>query len=444
LRRVRRLVKRFSAQAVALAEEIAELAEPPLGEFQSSARLMGFLAGHGFQVSRPWKHLPTAFRAVAGTGRPRIALLAEYDALPDCGRRPGQYGHGCGHNLLGSGSALAGVVAAATLRRLGRAGQITVIGAPAEETLGGKVYIAARRGFAGLDAVLAWHPGAKTQADIGGGSALDSIVFSFRGRTAHAAGGPHEGRSALDGAILTDVAVNYLREHVEENTRMHSVITRGGRQPNVVPDRADIWYYVRGKDRKQTDALRLRVVRCARAAAMATETRLGTTVLTSCTERIANRALAEMLDALLRRLGAPRFSAADKRAARRIAPGKKFETGIQPIKTTQERGSSDEDNVSWFAPLGRLSVACTPTGTLGHHRQYAAMVRTSGAHRGMLKAAEVLAAAAVEIALNPPLLRKAKAEFRKNLSGKRYRLPISPRVLSAPLSQQLRVKPEAP
>ncbi len=426
LRRIRSRLSAHAEQAVAAAEAIAELAEPPLREFRSARILADWLAQAGFTVAWPWKDMPTAFRASAGGGRPVIAILAEYDALPDCGPRPGQWGHGCGHNLLGAGAALAGTLAAEALARLRRPGRIVVFGCPAEEALSGKVFLAARRAFVGLDVALAWHPDTATRSDLAGGSSMDSLRFQFRGRTAHAAGGPHAGRSALDGAMLTDVAVNFLREHVEENTRMHCVITEGGKAPNVVPDRAEIWYYLRGRDRKQVDQLRRRVQLCARAAAMATGTRQRMVVLTSITERMENHTMAELMDAVLRRCGPPKFTPADARAAARVLKGKKYARKIEPTRTNQGRGSSDEDNVSWFAPLGRISVACVPEGTTGHHRDYAAMVRTPGAHRGMLKAAEVLAAAAVELALNRRLLNKARAELRKARRGKPYRLPMPP------------------
>ena len=425
LGRIRGKVRRLSTGAIAAAERIAELAEPPMAEVKSSAVLERFLAANGFKVSRPWPDIPTAFRASAGVSRPRIALLAEYDALPDCGRRTGQWGHGCGHNLLGTAATVAGIAAADSLAHAGKGGRITVIGTPAEETLSGKVFLAERGAFRNFDAVLAWHPNAKTQVNLAGGAAMDSISFRFFGRTAHAAGAPHSGRSALDAALLMDVAVNYLREHVPENVRMHSVIPEGGKAPNVVPDRAEIWYYLRGRDRRQVDELRERVVRCARGAATATETRFSMTIHDCVTERIPNRALADMLDAILRRFGPPKFTAADARAAGRICRGKKYLMRIDQIVTEPGRASSDEDNVSWFAPLGRISVACVPEGTIVHHRQYAAMVRTPGAHRGMLRAAEVLAAGAVELAVNKSLLARAKDEFKNNKRHKQYKLPLS-------------------
>ena len=300
-----------------------------------------------------------------------------------------------------------------------------ILGTPAEEAISGKVFLLAEGAFRGLDAVLMWHPGPKTQVGIGGGAAMDSVLFRFRGRTAHAATLPHEGRSAADAAVLTEVAVNFLREHIEDNARIHSVITEAGVAPNVVPDEAEIWYYIRGRDRKQVDELRRRVVRCARAAAMATETRCRTTVTDSLTERIPNHALGRALDAILRQCGGPPFTPADVRTARRIAKGTTYSCSVEPPSLQAGRASNDAENVSWFVPLGKFSVACVPEGTVGHTRQYAALARTSGAHRGMVKAAEVLAAAAVEVVLNRALLGEIKAEFRRNRRGKRYDLPMS-------------------
>jgi len=420
---IRRYVRTHRQLAIELAERIADLAEPPMKEFHSSQLLAGFLADRGFKVDWRWDNIPTGFQASFGTGRPRIALLAEYDALPDCGPRRGQWGHGCGHNLLGAGSCLAGLAAAKTLEEIHRPGQIIVFGTPAEESLSGKVLMAEAGAFRRLDAVLAWHPSKETSVFLAGGSAMDSLSFKFKGRTAHAAGAPHKGRSALDGAMLTDIAVNYLREHVESNTRIHSVIPDGGSAPNVVPHTAEIWYHVRGRDREQVDELTGRVSRCARGAATATETTVRTACHDSVTERIPNKALAEAMDAILHRCGPPHFTPADAKAAVKITPGKEYSTNIEKIKTEQGKGSSDEDNVSWFAPLVRLNVTCVPDGTVGHNREYAAMVRTPGAHKGMMKAAEYLTTGAVELALNKPLLARAQAEHKSNMRGKRYKLP---------------------
>jgi aminobenzoyl-glutamate utilization protein B len=423
LRRIRSVVNRWSDRAIAAAEAIADLAEPPMEEFASSALLCEWLAEAGFKVAHPWGDMPTAFKAVRGTGRPRVAILAEYDALPNCGARQGQWGHGCGHNLLGAGSCLAGIAAAEALADTPTAGQTIVFGTPAEESLSGKVLLAEKGAFRGLDAVLAWHPADKTNATLAGGLAMDSVSFRFRGRTAHAAGSPHKGRSALDGAIITDIAVNYVREHVEDNVRMHSVIPDGGEAPNVVPERAEIWYYIRGRDRAQVDETTAWVIRCAKAGAMASETTCRTVFHDSVTERVPNATLAEMMHSVMGRCGTVAFSPSDAAAARPIKPGKQYAAELEDVQQTQGKGSSDEDNVSWFAPLARINVACVPREAVGHHREYARLVRLPGAHRGMLKAAEYLAAGAVELALNKPLLKRAQAEFRRNMRTRKYDLP---------------------
>ncbi len=426
VRAIRMGIERNIGPAVDVAREIWKLAEPPTKEHKSAELLENYLREAGFKIDRPWPRTPTAFRATIGKGGPKIGFLAEYDALPDCGSRPGKWGHGCGHNLLGVASALAGIVTHETLTKQGKQARVVVYGTPAEETLAGKVFMAEDGAFRRLDAVMGWHPAANTAANLAGGLAMDSLSFYFRGRTAHAGGRPHAGRSALDAAILTDVAANYLREHIEDNTRIHCVLPDAGSAPNVVPDTAEIWYYVRGRDRKQVDDLRRRLHLCARGAAMATETKLKTTVHTCVTERMENKTLAEMLDTILGRYGPPKFTPAETRAARKVTPGANYDDQLSPIQTVQGSGSSDEDNVSWFAPFGRLNIACVPVGSSNHHTTYALLSDTAGAYRGMKKAAEIMAAGAAELIFQPGLLKKAQVEFKSQKKGKKYDLPISP------------------
>jgi aminobenzoyl-glutamate utilization protein B len=219
-----------------------------------------------------------------------------------------------------------------------------------------------------------------------------------------------------------------MREHTRENARIHCVLPDGGEAPNVVPDSAELWYYVRGRDRAQVDDLRRRLRLCARGAAMATETRMRMQVETCITERIRNSVMAGLLGDLFGRLGPAKLAPADLAAARKLFPKAEYNAEIRDPQADAGRASSDEDNVSWFAPLGGISTACVPEGTTGHHRDYAAAVRLPAAHKAMMKAAEVLAAAAVELALNAPLLKKAQAEFKENRKGKTYDLPLSPNV----------------
>lgn len=428
---IRSVSQSLKPETAAIANQIAELAEPGFQEFRSSRLVADYLARHGFKVVFPWRHMPTAFKAAWGSGGPAIGLLAEYDALPNCGLRPGTWGHGCSHNLLGMGSAAAAVIASRCLKKLGRKGRIVVWGSPAEELLAGKVYMARDGAFRDNDAILAWHPAQRNDIQGAGGSALDSILFEYFGKTAHAAYADF-GRSALDGVILLDVAANYLREHIPENVRVHMCIRTGGDAPNVVPGYAKSWYYIRGKDRKQVDDIRARLIACAKGAAMATGTRLKVTLLTAVYQRLPNDTLSRTLLNNFKLFGPNLPRKLDMLNAKRLGRKPIFETKILGVENVQGRASSDNDNVSWLAPLGaELRVACIAKGTTGHHRDNTAQVTLPFAHAGMMRAAETLSATALDLCLNRRILAKARAEFIKRLNGRKYD-PMIPRTQRPP------------
>jgi aminobenzoyl-glutamate utilization protein B len=417
---VRKAVARQRKAASDLSDAIARFAEPGFQEHQSSAALADYLSARGFRLQWPWRHLPTAFKATRGKGRPLIGMLAEYDALPDCGEAKGQWGHGCGHNLLGAAAAAGAVAAADVLDARGLPGKVVLWGCPAEEILAGKVYMARDGAFRGNDAIIAWHPWTQTKVSRKGGSAIDSMRFEFHGKTAHGASA-FKGRSALDGVMLLDVAANYLREHVPENVRIHMCILDGGDAPNVVPGYAKCWYYVRGKDRDEVDDVRKRLVAAARGAAMATGTRVTATRLAGIHERLENDAMADMLLANVQLFKPPRATKDDIRRARRAGISKpEFDATVSTKVDAQGRGSTDEDSVSHLAPLGAFHLACLAKETTGHHREYAAQMTLPFAHRGMLRAAEIFAGAAIDLCTRKPLLQKAKAEFRNRRGGKKY------------------------
>lgn len=429
---VRKLVAAEKKDVSRLASRIWELAEPPLQEHKSSKLIADYLARRGFKVTFPFKMIPTAFKAVRGKGKPAVGMLGEYDALPDCGEKPGTYGHACGHNLLGVAPAAGAVAVANLLAAKKKPGRIIYWGCPAEEALAGKVYMARDGAFRGLDACLCWHPGAETRVRAAGGSALDSLVFEFRGRTAHGASA-HQGRSALDAAVLMDVAVNYLREHVPENIRIHCVIRDGGNAPNVVPEYAKIWYYVRAKDREQVDEVTRRLTLCAKGAATATETKVKLTKLTGLYSRLQNDPFAELIQGNLALMGAPRVTPADRKAVKKLGRKPEFETTVEKtIRKEQGRASSDEDSVSWLAPLGGFSVACVAKETRGHHREYTAQTNLPFAHRACARAAEVLAATAWDLFTNRRLLARIRAEFKKGTKGFRFD-PLIPKRQRPPL-----------
>jgi aminobenzoyl-glutamate utilization protein B len=417
-----------------LLKQIHKFAEPAFKETRSAAAIAAYLAERDFRVEFPWKKMPTAFRAVWGRGKPSIGILGEYDALPNCGQQQGSWGHGCGHDLLGVAAAAGAVAAAKVLAsRRGKRGRIIYYGCPAEETLAGKGYMARDGAFRDMDACLCWHPGGKNKVRATGGAALDSLVFEFFGKTAHGAGA-HAGRSALDAVMLTDVAANYLREHVPENVRMHMVVRDGGDAPNVVPAYAKAWYYVRGKSRKQVEEIRERLIKCARGAALATDTKMKWQRIAAAYERCENAAMEKLVEENLKLFGGPKATPADKRRARRLKLKGEFAAGVDLERDAQGRGSTDEDNVSWLAPLGGFAIACISQGTTGHHRDWHAQTTLPFALRGMQQAAKVFAGCAVDLVSDKRKLAAARREFRKKTKGFRYdpllkktqKIPIDP------------------
>jgi len=430
---IRREIQREVKEALRLATRVWELAEPPFREQRSAKLIADYLTTGGFRVSFPIKSVPTAFKATRGKGRPGIGFLGEYDALPDCGLKKGTWGHGCGHNLLGLASAVGAVVAARILAAEGRRGRMVYWGCPAEEVLAGKVYMARDGAFRGLDACLTWHPSDRTAVNAAGGAALDSLAFEFHGCTAHGAHADR-GRSALDAAILTDVAANYLREHVPDNVRIHCVLPRAGKAPNVVPEYAKAWYYVRGRDRAEVAAVTGRLILCARGAAMATETRLKVNRLTGVYSRLVNESLAQAVRDNLIAVGSPRATADDRRRVRQLHKEPQFDTTVRrDIPAEPSKASSDEDNVSWLAPLGVLNMTCVSKGVSGHHRDYTAQSNLPFAHRGMLRAAQVLAGVAWDLAADAGLLRRVRREFARRTKGFRYD-PLIPKGRRPPAS----------
>ena len=432
----------LAPQAVKVSDRVWEYAEEPLKEFKSSRLMREVAEQHGFEIEREFPKLPTAFVMAAGRGRPRIGILAEYDALPDCGLKDGAWGHGCLHNLLGGGSLLAALIARKVMADRAIRGTVVLYGCPAEETVVGKVYMARDGAFSDLDVALSWHPGASNIVDGGGGSALNSYAFEFFGRTAHASGA-HHGRSALDALELMDHAVNVLREHVPENVRIHSVVTAGGRAPNVVPEYARSWVYVRGRDREQVDEVSARVIKCARGAAVATETRMKRTLLTAVYERLPNDALAEHVHACLEKMGPTSFDKRDERARKRLKLKEPFSKEIKEIRQDRARASSDWENVSWLTPFVDFGTACVPPKVTGHHRDTTRLGRMCFAHKGMVHAGNVLALAAVSFAADGKLRAKIRREFRRRTRDFVYD-PLIPKRQNPPVRDIIPAAPPSP
>jgi aminobenzoyl-glutamate utilization protein B len=437
------------------AQHIWEYAETALLEYKSSAELAAFLEKNGFEVQRGVADLPTAFVATHGSGKPVIGILGEYDALPGLSQRAGSAakepvtagapGHGCGHNLFGVASAAAAVAIKEVMDRHHLNGTIRFYGSPAEETVVGKVYMAKAGLFDDLDLCLDWHPGAKNAVGLDTSSASNNFEVTFYGKTAHAAADPWDGRSALDAVELMSDGVNFLREHVRPTARIHYVIVNGGLAPNVVPDYAKVWYYVRGQDRAEVDEVYARVLKVAEGAATMTETKHEVYLITGVYNKLVNREVARLLHRNLELVGAPKFSDDEQGFAREVQKtlGMKEEglaTKIEPLeepKGYMGGGSTDVADVSWIVPTASLSTACEVLDSPGHSWAVTTCSGSSVGFKGMLTAAETIAASGIEALLEPAIIERARVEFKEKTKGFVYKSAVpkdqKPRLPDSPV-----------
>lgn len=424
-----------------LGDQIWGYAELGLKEFKSSKLLANALEEAGFQVERGVAGMPTAFVATYGEGEPVIGLLAEYDALPGLSQKvsstkepleEGASGHGCGHNLLGVGCVGAALAVKEALAAQPISGTIKLFGCPAEETLIGKVYMVKYGIFDGLSAALTWHPSSTTKVSNRSSLAMNSFWVEFRGKTAHGAGDPWNGRSALDAVELMNYGVNMMREHMELTSRIHYVITDGGKAPNVVPDYARVWYYVRDANREKLEELYQRVLNIAQGAALATETTCKVNLITGVYSTLVNDTGVKIMHSNLELVGPPSFSSEEMAFAREIQKGVgKPEVGlaeeIEPIKEPPKLaggGSTDVADVSWVTPTVTLNVATTPKGCPWHSWAVVASCGSSMGHKGMLVAAKTLAATAIDLIYDRELLKQMREEWKDKTRDFTYKSPI--------------------
>jgi aminobenzoyl-glutamate utilization protein B len=430
------------AELEAAAKAVHGYAEIGLAEERSSKYLADMLERGGFRVQRGVAGIPTAFVASYGSGRPVIGILAEYDALPGLSQKgasavqgpveTGAPGHGCGHNLFGAGSVGAALALKAAMEKNGLPGTVKLFGCPAEETVIGKVYMVKEGVFKGIDVCLNWHPSSKNEVDIGTNRALNSFTVSFYGKTAHAAAAPWDGRSALDAVELMDAGVNALREHVKETVRIHNIITDGGKAPNIVPEFAKSWYFVRAVTRKEVEETYARVIKCAEGAALMTGTTMKAEIITGVYNYLPNRTLSEVMDRNLRAVGAPAFTAEEQAFGRAMQKtlGVKQEGYSTKIEAFEEPkgvsgGSTDASDVSWVVPTsGEMGVATNPLGSPGHSWAVASSSCSGAGLRGMITAAEVIAASGIDLLLDPGIIDKAKAEFVEKTKGFTYKSAV--------------------
>jgi aminobenzoyl-glutamate utilization protein B len=412
--------------------------------------------------------MPTAFIAVWGENKPVIGINGEYDALPGLSQepvpyksplKPGAPGHGCGHNIHGV-SGLAGAIAAKNVIEENNIdGTIKYFGCPAEENYEGKVFMVRSGLYEDVDVCLSHHPGQFNTAPLSSSNAMNSVKFHFHGKTSHAGSSPEQGRSSLDAIELMNVGVNYLREHVIDKARIHYVIEEGGGQPNVVPDYARSWYYIRAPEREQVDNIYGRIQKIADGAALMTETDSNIEFLTACYNKLPNEVLSDLIVNNMREIGAPIYSKEELDFAKKIGQTISREEKIDSLRGSKipnwekyldvdivdeifdpwdegniSTGSTDVSDVSWNVPTLEFRTASFVLGIAGHSWQAVACSGTGIGHKALIFAGKTIAGTSLDLIQKPKLLEKAKRDFIDRKMGRNYICPI-PKDVNPPLEQ---------
>ncbi|MEH6693967.1 MAG: amidohydrolase [Hyphomonas sp.] len=414
-------------QTAAIAKQIWDWAEVGYQEEKSSGLLQSTLKDAGFTIEQGVAGIPTAFVASYGSGGPILAVLAEFDALPGINqdaspdRSPieGKHaGHACGHNLFAAGSVGAALAIRDWLEKTGTPGTIRLYGTPAEEGGSGKVYMVRDGLFDDVDIALHWHADDENSASASTSLANRSAKFRFHGVSAHAAGAPERGRSALDGVESFDYMVNMMREHVPQDARIHYVITSGGVAPNVVPDFAEVFYYVRHPDAEGVEEIWARLEDAARGAALGTGTTVDWEIIHGNNPLLVNETLAKMMDSKLREVGGITYTPEEEAFAEEIyksfsKPGLPLgsESEIQPYEVSLGYGSTDVGDVSYAVPTVGLRTATWVPGTSAHSWQATAASGMTIGYKGAQVAAKTLTLAAIELYKDPKLRKAARVEF---------------------------------
>lgn len=428
-------------------------------EYNAQKWTAELLEKNGFTVELGAGEVPTAIKATWGSGKPVIGFLGEYDALPGLSQEVGTqqkavegqaYGQGCGHNLLGVGHVGAVLGMKAEMEEKGLKGTIIYFGCPAEELLTGKSFMARGHAFDGLDCAIAFHPGTANEVTMGNSLALNSVKFHFHGVTAHAGGDPHNGRSALDACELMSVGANYLREHVTSDVRIHYVYKEGGTAPNIVPDKASVWYYVRAMSRQAIEDTYARLVKVAEGAAHMTETKLDVEFLGGCYNTLNPVMLTNLTHDVMEQIAMPQWTEEEKAFAKTLnEKSQQYEkvkasgvlengplcTFVEPVEKRDGYGSTDVGDVQHIVPCVQVMTATCNLAAPGHSWQITACAGMSIGMKGMLYGAKVMAATAMKLVDDPKLVEQAKEEFKQSMKGQSYKCPI-PKEVPIPQPQK--------
>ena len=451
---------------IEVADKVWHYAELGLVETKSSKLIAEVLERHGFDVQLGVAGMPTAIYATWGKGEPTIGFQGEYDSLPGISNKvkpekdplvPGAPGHGCGHNVHGATALACAVALRHVMEEAGLPGTLKFYGTPAEENYGGKVFMVRDGLYDGLSACLSHHPGSMNAARLSSSNAVNGVKFIYRGKTAHAAGNPEMGRSALDAIELMNIGVNFLREHVIADARIHYVIESGGGQPNVVPDYARSWYYIRAPERNQLDPIYERIKKIAEGAALMTETELEVQFIDGLYNIIPSKTLAELVVKNMREVGSATWSEEELGFAAEIAGHFSKQSKIDAMRKAKvpnwekyvdvdlmtdvldpwgegetSPGSSDVGDVSWVCPTLEFGTACNVLGAPGHSWAFVACAGSTIGHKSLVFAAKTMAGAAIELLTDEKLRKALKKEHETRLKGRTYTTPL-PEGLQPPL-----------
>ncbi|MCS7120118.1 MAG: amidohydrolase [Nitrososphaerota archaeon] len=443
---------------IRVSDKIWELAELGLAEFKSSRILIEQMERHDFKVDQGIAGMPTAFLAEWGEGEPIIAILGEYDALPGLSQdrvpvrsplEPGKPGHGCGHNIHGASGMAAAIALKNAMDEFGLKGIIRFYGCPAEENFSGKVFMVRDGYFKDVDVALSHHPSSMNAVSLKSSLCVSSVKFHFYGMAAHAAVSPEQGRSSLDAVELMNIGVNYLREHIIQDARIHYIIQSGGEQPNIVPAYAQSWYYLRAPEIDQLKFIYSWVLDIAEGAAKMTRTQLRVEPLGGLYNLIPNRTIAEVIVKNMREIGLPRYTDEEMRIAEEVAKSISREVKIEELKKSGRpgwdrlvdkiiddevpdpwgdgewsHGSTDVGDVSWQVPTVEFNTAAWVLGTPAHSWQAVAQSGTSLGHKSLIFAAKVMATTALDLLSDNHLLEQARMEHSKRLGSRNYESPL--------------------
>ena len=445
-------------RCIKISDTLWEFAELGLVEFKSSTLLADELEKHGFNVDRGIAGMPTAFVATWGEGKPVVGVMGEYDALPGISQKKlpskepleaGKAGHGCGHNIHGTSGLVAAEAVKTAMEMHKIEGTIKFFGCPAEENFSGKVFMVREGFFDDIDAVISHHPGDMNAVDLRSSLALNSAKFHFWGNASHAGGSPEQGRSALDAVELMNTGVNFLREHMIQDARIHYVIEKGGDQPNVVPAYARSWYYVRAPEREQLEFIYNWILDIAKGAAMMTRTEGKTEFLEGIYDLIPNRSISNLVVKNMRDIGLPEYDAEDLQFAREIAKTIPKDTKVSQLRKSKRpgwerlldrliddeipepwgegetiHGSTDVADVSWQVPTVEFNTATWILGTPAHSWQAVAQSGVGIGHKSLIFSAKTMATTVLELLVKKAYLEKAQKEQKERIKGKKYQSPI--------------------